>query len=370
MSIVRRHRRDGRVGYQTRVSVDGRRLPAETFNTMKEARQHEAKLISQRSRSSTEETCGSFAGRWFEDFATVKTGPTRGRPKSPGTQRTNRERLKPFMEEFSSTRLADIDRTRALAFAGRHSSAAVVARGMFGDAVDAGLIETNPFSRLNLQEKPGRRDHEPLTVEELHDLADLAAGVHNPEYGPHLRAMILFTAYAGPRSHEACALEWPWLDFDRSEVTFKVAKFDKPRTVLLLDEAADALRSMPRRADQDPHVFRTTRGLPIRGKSSLYYGWNPVRAAFWAGLPEHRRRAIVDLDWHSLRHFTGWYFYVQLGFSDELAAYQLGHADAKLIRDLYGHGRVGALQRLKQGARVEVRPIRATPLPHAAQEGA
>jgi hypothetical protein len=94
------------------------------------------------------------------------------------------------------------------------------------------------------------------------------------------------------------------------------------------------------------------------------------RAAFWAGLPEHRKQAIVDLDWHSLRHFCGWYFYVHLGHSDELTAFQLGHSDAKLIRDLYGHGRADALERLKRASRVEIRPIRATPLPQAAAEGA
>jgi integrase len=105
-------------------------------------------------------------------------------------------------------------------------------------------------------------------------------------------------------------------------------------------------------------------------RSAHYWAWNPVRAAFWSGLPEHRRRAIVDLDWHSLRHFAGWYFYVHLGFSDELTAYQLGHSDAKLIRELYGHGRSGALERSKRGSRVKVRPIGATSLPHAAQEGA
>jgi integrase len=53
-------------------------------------------------------------------------------------------------------------------------------------------------------------------------------------------------------------------------------------------------------------------------------------------LPEHRRRAVVDFDWHSLRHFCGWHFYVNLGFSDELTAFQLGHSDAKLVRELYG----------------------------------
>jgi hypothetical protein len=67
-------------------------------------------------------------------------------------------------------------------------------------------------------------------------------------------------------------------------------------------------------------VFRSKRGLPIRGRSAHYWSWNPVRAAFWATLPEHRRQAIGDLDWHSLRHFCGWYFYVHLGFTDELTA--------------------------------------------------
>ena len=181
-----------------------------------------------------------------------------------------------------------------------------------------------------------------------------------------MRAMILFTGYVGPRIEEGCALEWPWLDFARPEVSFRVAKFDKPRTVLLLHEGAGALRSMPRRTDEHPQVFRSKRGLPIARRSAHYSSWNPVRAAFWATLSEQRRREIVDLDWHSLRHFCGWYFYVHLDFADELTAYQLGHADAKLVRELYGHGRADALERLKRGTRAEVLPIRATSLPRAA----
>jgi integrase len=364
MSIVRRVRRDGTVARQVRVSVDGRRLPAETCNTHREARRREAEMVAARRRPTTAETCDSFADRWPQDFPIVKTGPTRGRRKTEGTNRTNRERLKPFIENFRGVPMADVDRPTAVAFAAEHPSAAVVARGMFQDAVNAGLIDTSPFSKLNIEEKPGRRDHEPLTIKELHHLADLSLEVHGPEYGPGMRAMILFTAYVGPRLVEGCALEWPWVDFADSEVTFKIAKFDKPRTVLLLDEATAALRSMPRWPEHD-RVFRAKRGGSINGRSSHYWSWNPVRAAFWAGLPEHRRRAIVDLDWHSLRHFCGWYFYVHLGFSDELTAYQLGHSDAKLIRDLYGHGKAGALERLKRGARTEVRPIRATLLPHA-----
>jgi integrase len=182
--------------------------------------------------------------------------------------------------------------------------------------------------------------------------------------------MILFTAYVGPRVEEGCALEWPWIDFATSEVSILKAKFDKPRTVYMRPEAAEALRSMPRRADEHPQVFRAKRGLPFRSGSAHFCAWNPVRTAFWTTLSEQRRREIVDLDWHSLRHFCGWYFYVHLGHSDEETAYQLGHADAKLVRDLYGHGRTKALDRLKRGAGANVVQLRAISLPHASEESA
>ena len=78
----------------------------------------------------------------------------------------------------------------------------------------------------------------------------------------------------------------------------------------------------------------------------------------------------MDFDWHSLRHFTGHHFYVTLGFSDELSAHQLGHKDAKLIRDLYGHGQANALERLKRGARVQVRAVDTTPVSHASGSSA
>lgn len=61
---------------------------------------------------------------------------------------------------------------------------------------------------------------------------------------------------------------------------------------------------------------------------------------------------------------------MNLDLGDELTAYQLGHADAKLVRDLYVHGRADALERLKRGTAANVVPLRATSLPHAAGKSA
>jgi integrase len=257
-------------------------------------------------------------------------------------------------------RLGDLDRPTARAFALRHPRSAEVARNVLQDALDDGLVDTNPFSKLGTRQG-SRAHHAPLKPQEIERLGEIALKVHGPEYGPRFKALITFTAYVGPRLHEVCALEWPWIDVAREEVEFKVAKFDKPRTVYLPKEAASALRAMPRSMEGN-RVFRSKRGRPLT-KTSHFAIWNPVRATFLASLTEERRRELVDVDWHSLRHFTGWLFYLR--FSDELAAYQLGHSDAKLIRNLYGHGQADALERLKTGGLAEVRPIRATSLPQA-----
>src|SRR5512132_4399550 len=70
------------------------------------------------------------------------------------------------------------------------------------------------------------------------------------------------------------------------------------------------------------------------------------RSALRPRSAEARLRGVTA--WHSLCDFCGWYFCVHLGFSDELTAYQLGQSDAKLVRDLYGHGPRDALARLKR----------------------
>ncbi len=51
-------------------------------------------------------------------------------------------------------------------------------------------------------------------------------------------------------------------------------------------------------------------------------------------------------------------------------AYQLGHAYAKPVRDLYDHGHADALERLKHATAANVVPLRATSLPYAAEEPA
>lgn len=302
------------------------------------------------------ETCDSFAKRWLDEYTIVKQGPTRGRRKSQKTLTTYRQELQVFIEEFKGRALKSLDRQDARRFASAHPRSAVVVRGMLSDALDDQLVAANVFQDLRLEESPGRRHHAPITEAELKALADTALTVHGDKYGPVYRSFILFTAYVGCRLEEGMNVEWRDINPAEQEVTLRVTKFDKPRTVLLRPEAIAALNAMPRRMDI-PEVFYGKRGGAIT-KGNHQAIWTPIRATWWASLSPERRDQIAPTQgdkeqikgfvWHSLRHFTGHWLYITLGLGSELAAFQLGHSDPSLIERLYGHPFDGALDRLKR----------------------
>lgn len=308
----------------------------------------EREAKKQRFRPRAVETCDSFAKRWTQDYVIVKQGPTRGRRKSEKSLANYRQELKSFIKEFKDVPLRSLDRPAARKFAASHPKASVVVRNMLSDALDDQLIAANPFQDLRLEQSSGRRHYAPITEAELRALANMAIEVHGEKYGPVYRAFILFSGYVGCRLEEGFNIEYRDVRIAEQEVDIRVTKFDKPRTVLLRREAIEAFQSIPRRVDQ-PEVFYGKRGQKLT-KGNHQSLWTPIKAAWWATVPEERKQQIVKFVWHSLRHFNGHWFYIGLGLGSELAAFQLGHADPSLIEKLYGHPFDGALERLKRAA--------------------
>jgi integrase len=356
MSITKRLRKDGTIAYQARPEVDGRRLPAKTFDRERDAKDY-LRRMERRRRRRTGVSPGvhEFVSHWLEAYTVAKRGPTRGRPKDEKTIRTYRYALGSLAEHYGDLRLDEFDRPLARRIAAEYPpSRLVVIRNLFADAYDDGLIDHNPFSDLQLVHSDGRADDQVMPEAALHRLADAALGALGPEYGPMWRTGVLFAAYVGPRAESFCALEWPDVDLAGRTVHFRIVKFDRPYTAILLPHVADELRRLPRRTDLRS-VFWSLRGQSLR-KGSHFYAWDKVRQA--GGMP--------DLDFHELRHWCGHHFYVTLGFSAEEAGAQLGHKDGRQIVQTYGHGRQGALQRLHRGTE---RPaeIRSTQTPRATE---
>lgn len=372
---VRLHAGGGKWDWIGSVPYDAYESKAEAYEAAQQMELDAKKARRRAKRDSgslpATETCGEFAARWPDDYAIVKQGPTRGRPKSEKTLAIYRQELKPFIAELGHVNLRDLNRQLARPFAAKYPRSAVVVRGMLSDAVEDRLADVNAFMGLRLEESRGRRDHAPITEDELKALADMALSVHGPKFGPIYRAFILFTGYVGARLEEGLNIEWRDLRFGEQEVDLRVAKFDKPRTVLLRPEAIEALKEIPRHVDR-PHVFCGKRGEALT-KGNHQSLWSPIRAAWWSQIPRERQLEIVPPDskeenyvWHSLRHFTGHWFYITLGLGSELAAFQLGHSDPSLIERLYGHPFNDALGRLK---RATARPT-IVPLPNETHRAA
>ena len=315
-----------------------------TFKMLGEAR--DAERTASRRRGVGRVTCGEFSSLWLAEY-----------PRAAGaTRRTYRYGVAAFADEFERARLADFDRLTARSWALRVPQSNVrIVRAMFNDAIDDGLYTgPNPFSNLRLEQSRGRKDLIALTEVELNGLGDKALDVLG-EFGPPFRAMIVFSAYVGLRPGELCALERS--DIGRDEVTIrqnldgtgtiKAPKNGRERIVVLPPPARHALVDVPARLDV-PWQFVTPRGRRF-SKSSLYYYWNPVRAAF--GRP--------GMDFYELRHFCATHL-LELGVSHADVAIQLGHTDGgALVMSTYGHpSEDGARERLKRAYERTVTPLR------------
>ena len=116
---------------------------------------------------------------------------------------------------------------------------------------------------------------------------------------------------------------------------------------MLPPPAREPLADVPARLDV-PWLFVTPRAHRF-AKSSLYYYWNPVRAAF--GRP--------GMDYYELRHFCATHL-LELGVAHADVAVQLGHSDGgALVMSTYGHpSHESARERLKRAYDVSVVALR------------
>ena len=153
---------------------------------------------------------------------------------------------------------------------------------LFAAAVDAELVDRNPFRGLTRRSR-GRSDQHPPTEDELTRLLD-ACAVHG-WYAPTMRALITFAAYTGLRPGELFALEWADVDFEAMRVHVcrrvynghvDLPKSGRARTVALPPLARDALLGLPR---EDALVFTSKRGKRLAAPTlSGYWGKRHRRA--------------------------------------------------------------------------------------------
>jgi integrase len=335
--ILRRKTRAGKVRYGVRIDRGGEQVWIGTFATIAEARQAEAKARLERKTSRM--SCDRVAEFWLEGY--------RDRVKA-STYSTAEAALKGFVENFHRIPLSRLDAITAERWARRNAWRVPTVITMMNAAVETGLIERNPFKGLS-HRGAGRRHITPLTAEEVDELAGIAHRLH----GQTVSSFVIFAAYTGMRVGEVFALQWPDIDFSRNRIRINrrlyrgeldLPKSNRRREVVLPPPARDALLPLDR---STAWIFTGKRGGRLSQSTVAYY-WRAIEGAFG--------RKVTP---HELRHFAGHYLYVTLGLPDRVVAEQLAHNDGgKLVRELYGHGDVGALEEIDRAFATNVVPLR------------
>ena len=330
-------------------------------------RAEEAKSVT-----ATNETIGDFADRWVDDYPRPKKS-TRKTYRTYATKIDNAEPLKVGnrVVKFATIPLNQLDRPTARAFALKHRYLHTMLSAMYNDALNDGLVLSNPFEKLRLPSSRGRKDITPLTEAEVHLVADTALSVHG-NYGPTFRAMILFCAYTGIRPGEMYALEHSDIDYDAMEIDIRrrayrgdidTPKSGKSRRIILPPAAAEALRTIPRSPGQRL-VFLAKAGAPINSTRGCTGYWKPCWQRFLGELEPARRAEFESTkgagDFYALRHHCATML-LERGVAAEDVAIQLGHNDGgALVISTYGHPSLEkARARLHAAFKQNVVPLRA-----------
>lgn len=366
MAIVPRGKKFGAVVYRS-----GERVWLGSFATRAEAEAAESRA----KRGMHSETCDEFATRWITDYprakeSTVRTyeqALTRFRSDFEGTPLTGPLEDSPWAKE-KQLRGNDRQIARAWAMSNRHR--AQVVRSLYEDALNDGMVESNPFSRLKLPSSKGRKNIVALTPQEVEEFAEIAQKVN----GPVMHGAVLTLGFVGLRVSELWALRYSDLDFQKGEVrisrrayrgTIDRPKNGEPRTVVLPNRASEAIRSIPRRLDTEL-VFPSPTGRTFQG-GTWDRLWSRQRAVFEASLSQARREELAGfrpsqhkgITAHELRHACATYLR-ELGLDAADCANQLGHEDGGiLVSKLYAHpDRAAARQRIRAALRENVTDLR------------
>jgi integrase len=336
--------KDGTRTYGVRINRGAGEEWVGTFRTIREAKKAEAKALESPNRSDTTVSCGDWTARFLARYQ---------RERKDSSYDTARGALQRFLADFGDRPLDAIGRLEAIDWAESVPASRIpVVITLMNAAVDAELIDRNPFRGLQRTTR-GRSDDHPPTPEELKKIL-VACSVHK-NYATEMRALVQFAAYSGMRPGELFVLEHTNIDTENMRIDVRrrlyrgrvdLPKSNKVRRIALTPPARDALLELPHRTGL---VFRTKTGKRLSQPTLSGY-WGKVLAA--AGL---------EFDfYHATKHWAVHDLYVTRELHPRVIAEQMGWelgGTLKLLK-IYGHGDVGALEEIDRSFGSNVTPLR------------
>jgi integrase len=346
-----RKRKDGR--YETRATLNtptGRRRVSFYGATAEEANNAKFKALADQARGVLfsdpgKLTIGVYLQSWLTDTARYQV--------SEGTysryERTCRNHLVPF---FGRIKLRDLGAAHVRAFKARkieeglNPNTVGVMQGVLStalnQAVDDGLIPSNPASRVKKAVKREQAPMRSLSQEGASRLLEAAAGTRD-------EALLTLALRTGMRQGELAALRWEdleladkpsitvWRSADtRTKTRVSTTKTGKERKIHIGPRTVEVLKAHRARQLEeriaatswaDPGlVFPNTKGK-IRRRDSVMRSLR--RLLEEAGLP-------VDVRFHDLRHTAGT-LALRQGVPLHTVSKMLGHSDPAMTLRRYAH---------------------------------
>lgn len=206
-------------------------------------------------------------------------------------------------------------------------------------------LTASPAKGVELPVVP-EAEHVYLTYVQVEALADAASGLRTKYNQPTAmsavnRALILFLAYTGARWGEAAALRVRNVDLENRRVRIAATLYEvkggqveglpksgKPRTVPIPASLVDELRPLVTDRAANDRVFSTKRGKSLRKANWRVREFLPALEA-----------AKLEVDGftpHKLRH-TAASLAIAAGADVKVVQLMLGHADAAMTLNVYGH---------------------------------
>jgi integrase len=205
---------------------------------------------------------------------------------------------------------------------------------MFAHAARRGLIEINPVSKLDRNERPrvSRRERPVLGHDEIGRLLDAAP--------PRFRTLLATAVLSGLRQGELLGLHWRDVDFQNEVIHVRTALNRKrqdvqPKTeravrdVILMPALAQALRQHKQESEfnqADDYVFTTRTGTP---EHAAHLGVRALKPALEAA-------DLPPIRWHDLRH-TFASLLIDGGANITFVSRQLGHTSSHVTLGIYAH---------------------------------
>jgi integrase len=299
------------------------------------------------------QTFGSYADKWLKDYARVecKTSTADGyegvveqylRPRfgNRPLDQIKRDDIKAMINDLVAK---DLSRNTV-------RNALCVIRGIFNDAIEAGIVEVNPAARLGRFTRTAKTAEVKgisLTPVEVEQFLQAAKEIY-PEYHP----LFLMALRAGLRRGELVAVQWGDIQFGKDGqdtnrfivVSHNYVRREHTTTKSKKSRRVDMSRELRRVLVElrdkcllesflkgkndisDELVFRSPEGA-ILDPDNLYHRYfQPVLTK--AGLRKIRL--------HDLRHTFG-SLLIQSGASIVYVKEQMGHSSIQVTVDIYGH---------------------------------